>query len=74
MWNVLWNFYAGEVGDGYSFEYDGPVTDYQGNLFNSNFRLSPVFYKPNELKNTIPEMVEAFNSLMAWLTSGVKPW
>ena len=73
VWALLWNYF-GDTNSGYSFEYDGPVPEFQGKLYNADFRLSPMFYKPDEMKVDVFDIVSGFNSAMQWLSTGVRPW
>ncbi len=52
LWEVCWNYCGDTVGGLSTFVYDGPVTEYKGVEYGvsneTQFRLSPVVYKPGE--------------------------
>ncbi len=71
LWAYNWNYCGDEKGSLYTFVYDGPVTEYQGVTYGVNsetvFRLSPLFYNPNERGEGIMgnhSIVECFNYAM----------
>ena len=74
LWAYCWNYCGDTQGKLATFVYDGPVTDYQGTEYGvsneTQFRLSPLVYKPGECGEGIfgeRGMVELFNYAMATL-------
>ncbi|MGN1099665.1 MAG: hypothetical protein ACI4S9_04925, partial [Christensenellales bacterium] len=74
MWRLLWAYYGDGTSGGFSFTYDGPLEKYAGTYYNNNFRLCPMFYKPEEMYFTVESMVSAYNWGMSILKTGITPW
>lgn len=74
MWRLLWAYYGNGTSGGFSFTYDGPLEKYAGTYYNNNFRLCPMFYKPEEMYFTVESMVGAYNWGMNILKTGITPW
>ena len=74
LWAYCWNYCGDTEGKLATFVYDGPVTDYKGMEYGvsneTQFRLSPLVYKPGECGEGIfgdRGMVALFNYAMASL-------
>jgi hypothetical protein len=83
LWAYTWNYCGDNTGSLYTFVYDGPVTEYKGVKFGVSdstvFRLSPLFYNPNECADGVTgahSIVECFQfgiSQMQYATVGDIP-
>ncbi|MBE7087242.1 MAG: hypothetical protein E7369_02965 [Clostridiales bacterium] len=72
LWEPVWCY--NEVNMAASaYVYKGPVSKYYGTPYQM-YRLSPLFYKPGEMKNGVADTVYIFKQIIEWISTGNRPW